>query len=47
MSIPCGFDRNGLPIGLQILGDYFDEATLLDAAHAFQRANDWHLRAPT
>ncbi|MEP7181133.1 MAG: Asp-tRNA(Asn)/Glu-tRNA(Gln) amidotransferase subunit GatA [Betaproteobacteria bacterium] len=46
LSIPCGFDRNGLPIGLQIQGDYFAEAKLLDVAHRFQQATDWHARAP-
>ncbi len=46
MSIPCGFDRSGLPIGLQIQGDYFAEATMLDVAHRFQQATDWHRRVP-
>ena len=43
MSIPCGFDRNGLPIGLQIQGHYFTEARILNVAHQFQQATDWHL----
>jgi aspartyl-tRNA(Asn)/glutamyl-tRNA(Gln) amidotransferase subunit A len=47
LSIPCGFDRNGLPVGLQLQGDAFSEATLLDVAHRFQQATDWHKRAPT
>jgi aspartyl-tRNA(Asn)/glutamyl-tRNA(Gln) amidotransferase subunit A len=47
ISIPCGFDRRGLPIGLQIQGNYFDEARILDIAHRFQQATDWHRRAPT
>ncbi len=47
LSIPCGFDRNGLPIGLQLQGAAFTEATLLDIAHRFQQATDWHKRAPT
>ena len=47
MSIPCGFDRNGLPIGLQIQGDYFAEARILDIAHRYQQATDWHRRVPT
>ncbi len=47
ISIPCGFDRNGLPIGLQIQGNYFAEAQILDVAHRFQQATDWHRRAPT
>ncbi len=46
MSIPCGFDRHGLPIGLQIQGDYFAEAAILNAAHRFQQATDWHTREP-
>jgi aspartyl-tRNA(Asn)/glutamyl-tRNA(Gln) amidotransferase subunit A len=46
MSIPCGFGRGGLPVGLQIVGDYFSEARMLNVAHRFQRATDWHLRTP-
>ncbi|HTO47143.1 MAG TPA: amidase family protein, partial [Burkholderiales bacterium] len=46
MSIPCGFGRGGLPVGLQIVGDYFAEARMLNVAHGFQRATDWHLRMP-
>jgi aspartyl-tRNA(Asn)/glutamyl-tRNA(Gln) amidotransferase subunit A len=47
VSIPCGFDPNGLPIGLQISGRPFAEATLLKAADAYQRDTDWHERKPT
>ncbi|MEN3352631.1 MAG: aspartyl-tRNA(Asn)/glutamyl-tRNA(Gln) amidotransferase subunit, partial [Betaproteobacteria bacterium] len=46
MSIPCGFDTAGLPVGLQIIGDYFREAQMLNVAHQYQLATDWHLRAP-
>jgi aspartyl-tRNA(Asn)/glutamyl-tRNA(Gln) amidotransferase subunit A len=46
MSIPCGFDVAGLPVGLQIIGNYFAEARMLGAAHRYQQATDWHLRAP-
>lgn len=46
MSLPCGFDSNGLPIGLQLIGNYFAEARLLNVAHQYQQATDWHLRAP-
>ncbi len=46
VSIPCGFDRNGLPIGLQIQGDYFAESRILNVAHQYQQATDWHRRAP-
>jgi len=46
MSIPCGFDRKGLPVGLQLTGSYFSEARLLGAAHRYQQATDWHARVP-
>ncbi|MEM5276353.1 Asp-tRNA(Asn)/Glu-tRNA(Gln) amidotransferase subunit GatA [Cupriavidus taiwanensis] len=46
MSVPCGFGEGNLPVGLQLIGNYFDEARLLQAAHAFQQATDWHLRRP-
>ncbi len=45
VSIPCGFVA-ALPVGLQIVGPHFGEARILAAAHAFQRATDWHLRVP-
>ncbi|MFC5301952.1 Asp-tRNA(Asn)/Glu-tRNA(Gln) amidotransferase subunit GatA [Azospira restricta] len=45
MSIPCGF-ADGLPVGLQLIGDYFAEARLLNVAHRYQQATDWHLRTP-
>ena len=46
MSIPCGFDEKGLPVGLQIIGNYFAEAKMLNVAHQYQQATDWHLRPP-
>ncbi|WP_051669533.1 Asp-tRNA(Asn)/Glu-tRNA(Gln) amidotransferase GatCAB subunit A [Bryobacter aggregatus] len=46
ISIPCGFSRAGLPIGLQIAGPLFGEPQVLALAHAFQMATDWHLRRP-
>ncbi|RXZ36424.1 Asp-tRNA(Asn)/Glu-tRNA(Gln) amidotransferase subunit GatA [Oxalobacteraceae bacterium CAVE-383] len=50
MSIPCGFGQGGKnaqrPVGLQIIGNYYDEARLLNVAHQYQRATDWHLKAP-
>ncbi|CAG0931029.1 amidase [Rhodocyclaceae bacterium] len=46
MSIPCGFGAGNRPVGLQIIGDYFAEARMLNAAHRFQLATDWHRRAP-
>ncbi|MBD3610508.1 MAG: Asp-tRNA(Asn)/Glu-tRNA(Gln) amidotransferase subunit GatA [Gammaproteobacteria bacterium] len=45
MSVPAGF-ANGMPVGLQIIGNYFDEGRLLNVAHQFQQATDWHQRAP-
>ena len=44
MSIPCGLGAGGLPVGLQIVGNYFAEAQMLNVAHRFQQATDWHLR---
>ncbi|HUR89256.1 MAG TPA: Asp-tRNA(Asn)/Glu-tRNA(Gln) amidotransferase subunit GatA [Ramlibacter sp.] len=46
MSIPCGFGEGGMPVGLQLLGNYFKEAQLLNAAHRFQQATDFHTRRP-
>jgi aspartyl-tRNA(Asn)/glutamyl-tRNA(Gln) amidotransferase subunit A len=46
MSIPCGFDGKGLPVGLQIIGNYFREAQMLNVAHQYQLATDWHMRKP-
>ena len=43
MSVPCGM-VDGLPVGLQLIGRHFDEARLLNAAHRFQQATDWHKR---
>jgi aspartyl-tRNA(Asn)/glutamyl-tRNA(Gln) amidotransferase subunit A len=45
MSIPCGFDRD-LPVGLQIVGPWFGEAKMLNVAHRYQQATDWHTRMP-
>jgi aspartyl-tRNA(Asn)/glutamyl-tRNA(Gln) amidotransferase subunit A len=46
LSIPAGF-TNGLPVGLQIIGNYFSEAHLLNIAHRYQQVTDWHYRIPT
>ena len=45
MSIPAGFSQQ-LPVGMQLIGNYFDESRLLNVAHRFQQATDWHLKAP-
>jgi len=47
ISIPCGFTREGLPIGLQISGPRFGESRVLALAHAYQQATDWHTRRPS
>ncbi len=46
MSVPAGFGEGGMPVGLQLIGNYFSEAKLLNAAHRLQQATDFHLRAP-
>ena len=46
VSVPCGFTADGLPVGMQVIGRAFDEATVLRAADAYQRATDWHTRRP-
>jgi len=45
MSIPAGF-AGGLPVGLHLVGDYFAESRLLNVAHRYQQATDWHTRVP-
>jgi aspartyl-tRNA(Asn)/glutamyl-tRNA(Gln) amidotransferase subunit A len=47
LSIPCGFDSAGLPVGIQLMGRHFSEALLLGVAHRYQQATDWHQRVPT
>ena len=46
LSQPCGFGADGLPVGLQLVGDYFSEARLLNTAHQLQHVTDWHTRRP-
>ncbi len=46
LAFPVGFDGEDLPIGIQLMGSHFDEATLFRLAHAYQMATDWHLRSP-
>ena len=46
LSVPCGFTSDNLPIGLQLLGQPFGEETLLQVAHAYEQATDWHQRKP-
>ncbi|MES2926877.1 MAG: Asp-tRNA(Asn)/Glu-tRNA(Gln) amidotransferase subunit GatA [Pseudomonadota bacterium] len=47
MSVPAGFGAGGMPVGLQLVGNYFKEGELLQTAHAFQQATDWHTRSPS
>jgi aspartyl-tRNA(Asn)/glutamyl-tRNA(Gln) amidotransferase subunit A len=46
ISVPCGFSSDGLPIGMQIAGRYFDEQRVLGVAHAYEQATEWHRRHP-
>ncbi|MEZ5631365.1 MAG: Asp-tRNA(Asn)/Glu-tRNA(Gln) amidotransferase subunit GatA [Burkholderiaceae bacterium] len=46
MSVPAGFGEGGMPVGLQLIGNYFQEGRLLNLAHRLQQATDFHLRAP-
>lgn len=46
LTVPCGFDRHGLPLGLQIVGRHFDERTLFGVGRAYERVAPWHQRRP-
>ncbi|PXW96915.1 aspartyl/glutamyl-tRNA(Asn/Gln) amidotransferase subunit A [Sphaerotilus hippei] len=46
ISVPAGFGEGGLPVGLQLIGNYWQEAALLHTGHALQQVSDWHLKAP-
>ena len=48
MSVPAGFSKeNNMPVGLQIIGNYFEEGKILNVAHQYQQVTDWHKQAPT
>jgi aspartyl-tRNA(Asn)/glutamyl-tRNA(Gln) amidotransferase subunit A len=47
MSLPCGFGANDMPVGLQLIGNWFGEAKMLNVAHQYQKATDWHTRMPS
>ena len=47
IAVPCGFDHQGLPIGLQLIGKPFDEATLLQTAYSYEHSTSWHTRKPS
>lgn len=46
LSVPCGFDNQGMPIGLQLVGNFLQEETILNTAYAYERATEWHNRFP-
>ena len=46
ISVPCGFSKEGLPIGLQLMGSHFAEGTLLKVAYNFEQATDYHKKKP-
>ncbi len=46
MSLPCGFGAGGMPVGLQLIGNWFGEAKMLNVAHQYQQVTDWHTRMP-
>jgi len=46
ISLPCGFDSDGMPIGLQVIGNHFDESTIFRTAHAYEQATEWHKKKP-
>ena len=46
VSVNCGFDKNNLPVGLQLIGPHFREDLLLRVAHAYQQVTDWHKQTP-
>jgi aspartyl-tRNA(Asn)/glutamyl-tRNA(Gln) amidotransferase subunit A len=47
LSLPCGFDAQGLPIGLQMVGNVLREDTLLQVAYAYEQSSEWHKRLPS
>jgi aspartyl-tRNA(Asn)/glutamyl-tRNA(Gln) amidotransferase subunit A len=46
LAFPVGFDGNNLPVGMQLMGRHFDEATLFRLAHAYQQQTNWHTQSP-
>ena len=46
ISVPCGLDGEGLPIGMQVIGKHFDEPTILRVAYAYEQQTDWHRKKP-
>ena len=46
LALPCGFDKNNMPVGMQLIGGPFDEKTILSAGNAYQSETDWHKQKP-
>jgi aspartyl-tRNA(Asn)/glutamyl-tRNA(Gln) amidotransferase subunit A len=46
LSLPCGFDQDGMPIGIQLIGKHFDEPTILRVAHQYEQSTSWHKQKP-
>jgi aspartyl-tRNA(Asn)/glutamyl-tRNA(Gln) amidotransferase subunit A len=46
VSVPCGFDKNNLPVGFQLLGNYFEEEKIINFAHCYQKNTNWHKMFP-
>jgi aspartyl-tRNA(Asn)/glutamyl-tRNA(Gln) amidotransferase subunit A len=46
LSLPCGFDSGGMPIGMQLIGKRFDETTILRVGHHYEQATEWHKKKP-
>jgi aspartyl-tRNA(Asn)/glutamyl-tRNA(Gln) amidotransferase subunit A len=46
VSLPCGFDNNQMPIGMQLIGKHFDETTILRVAHRYEQSTEWHKKKP-
>ena len=46
ISLPCGFDASGLPIGLQLIGNVLQEQNLFEMAYAYEQTTDWHTKSP-
>jgi aspartyl-tRNA(Asn)/glutamyl-tRNA(Gln) amidotransferase subunit A len=46
LSLPCGFDDKGMPVGIQLIGNLLQESRLFQVAHAYEQSTNWHLHHP-